>query len=164
MSDLGLGAPVQVAYVVADLDAAVEEWSARFGAGPFEVRRHVELRDVELHGRPATFDHSSAYGQWGDVMVELVQDHGTGPSVVRDRFAPGEGGLHHLAFLVDDLAATLARLSDAGLETVMRATTAGGTTFCFVDAVATHGHHLELYERTDRMVAFYRSIADLARR
>ena len=44
------------------------------------------------------FDHTSAYGQWGDIMVELVQDHGTGPSVVRDLYNVDESGLHHLAF------------------------------------------------------------------
>ena len=63
-----------------------------FGAGPFFLRRHIPLASVTYRGTPATFDHTSAYGQWGAVMVELVQDHGIGPSVVRERFAPDESG------------------------------------------------------------------------
>ena len=51
-------------------------------------------RRASRHGR-GQFDHSSAYGQWGDVMVELVEEH-TPPLV-----APGSG-VHHLAFIVDD--------------------------------------------------------------
>ena len=62
-----------------------------------------------IRGTPGTFDHSSAYGQWGAIMVELVEDHGDGPSPVRDMFPPDGSGLHHLAFFVDDLDAAVAR-------------------------------------------------------
>ncbi len=58
----------------------------QFGAGPFFVRQHIALLDVVIRGRPGTFDHSSAYGQWGHVMVELVEDHGDGPSPVREMY------------------------------------------------------------------------------
>ena len=159
---LGLGPPVQVAYVVADAVAAAHEWARDAGAGPFFVRPHIELADVVVRGQAGRFDHTSAYGQWGSVMLELVQDHGDGPSPVRDMFARGESGLHHLAFFVDDLQSTVARLVDAGLSVAMSARTAGGVEFCFVDAVATHGHMLELYCADDRLRAFYSRVADAA--
>jgi hypothetical protein len=44
----------------------------------------------------------------------------------------------------------------------MSARTAGGIRFCFVDAVATRGHMLELYEPTDRLRAFYAAVAEAA--
>ncbi len=97
----GLGAPVQIAYAVPDAAAAAAEWAATYGAGPFFVRPHITVTNVRYRGRPAEFDHTSAYGQWGGIMVELVQDHGAGPSAVRDMYAPEESGLHHLAFFVD---------------------------------------------------------------
>jgi len=99
----GLGAPVQIAYAVPDARAAAQQWVDRFGAGPFFVRSHIPVGEVVYRGQPSTFDHTSAYGQWGSLMVELVQDHGTAPSVVRERCAPHESGLHHLAFIVADL-------------------------------------------------------------
>ena len=159
---LGLGPPVQIAYVVADAARAAHEWSTRLGAGPFFLRSHIELVDVTYRGRSATFDHTAAYGQWGPLMLELVQDHGSGPSIVRERFAPGESGLHHLAFLVDDVATTLERLADAGIGLAMRARTVGGVEFHFADALATHGHFVEIYARTDRLVEFYATVAGAA--
>ena len=154
-----LGDPVQVAYAVPDVDAAARRWSADFGAGPFFVRRHIALTDVVYRGSPGVFDHSSAYGQWGAVMVELVQDHGTEPSVVRDRYAAHESGLHHLAFLVPDLDAATAHLAALGFELAMSARTSS-TRFHFVDAVARLGHLIELYERSDRLSDFYRFVRE----
>jgi hypothetical protein len=154
-----LGAPVQIAYAVPDAVAAAEDWSRRFGAGPFLVRPHVELVDVMYRGAPGEFHHTSAYGHWGSVMVELVQDHGAGPSPIREMFAVGETGVHHLAFIVDSLDESLKALVAAGYSIALSARTTGGVAFHFVDAVATHGHMLELYERSPRVLAFYEEIA-----
>lgn len=160
--DLGslLGPPVQIAYAVPDAAEAAVRWERDHGAGPFVVVPHIELTDVMYRGSPGEFDHTSAYGQWGPIMVELVQDHGNGPSAVRDLYGPDESGLHHVAFFVADLDLTLAHLTDAGYEIAMSARTAnGGMPFHFVDAVATHGHLFELYEPTERLRAFYADIA-----
>jgi predicted enzyme related to lactoylglutathione lyase len=157
-----LGAPVQIAYAVTDAVAAAERWVADFGAGPFFVRPHIELVDVLHRGRPASFDHTSAYGQWGSIMVELVEDHTAGPSVVRDVVPPGAAGLHHLAYFVDDLTATIRTLVDRGHELAMSAFTTGGIEFHFVEAVGTHGHFFEIYQLSDQLRAFYATVADAA--
>lgn len=157
-----LGAPVQIAYAVPDALAAAERWAADFGAGPFFVRRHIEVVDVLHRGRPAGFDHTSAYGQWGTLMVELIEDHTDGPSVVHDVFPAGTGGLHHLAYMVDDVSVMIRTLADRGHELAMSARTVGGLEFHFVDALATHGHFFELYPRTERLLAFYTMVADAA--
>jgi len=156
-----LGPPVQVAYAVPGAFEAARWWAAELGAGPFFVRSHIALREVVYRGRPAEFDHTSAYGQWGNLMVELVQDHGTGPSVVRERYAPDESGLHHLAFIVPDLDEATARFASLGMELAMSASTSA-TRFHFVDAVATMGHMIELYQRTDRVEGFYSMVRDAA--
>jgi catechol 2,3-dioxygenase-like lactoylglutathione lyase family enzyme len=157
-----LGPPVQIAYVVADVRAAAAQWAQRWGAGPFFVREHIDVHDVVYRGQPGVFDHSSAYGQWGQVMVELVQDHGPGPSAVRDMYAPGESGLHHLAYFVDDLDATTARLVADGYELAMSAASGGGVRFHFLDARHSHGHMFELYEPTDHLRGFYATVAAAA--
>jgi len=159
---VSLGPPVQIAYAVPDAAAAAVQWADDFGAGPFLLRRHIELAEVTYRGTPGVFDHTSAYGQWGDVMVELVQDHTVGPSVVRDQFPDGGSGLHHLAHFVDDLDGTVAALVASGYELAMSARTSGGLEFHFVDARRTHGHFFELYRGTERMRGFYASIAALA--
>jgi len=162
VGSLGLGRPVQVAYAVPDLEQAVADWVARIGAGPFFVAEHIPLTAVRYRGAPGAFDHSSAYGQWGDVMVELVQDHTPGPSPVRDLLGTRTQGLHHLAFMVDDLDAELARLTGLGWPEALRARTASGLEFAFCDASASLGHMIELYEPSDALVRFYRMVSAAA--
>ena len=107
-----LGSPKQIAYAVPDAFEAAQRWSKDFGAGPFFIAEHIAVTDVIYRGSPSSFDHTSAYGQWGDIMVELVQDHGTGPSVVRDLYYVDESGLHHLAFFVEDIDLATKSLND----------------------------------------------------
>lgn len=160
---ISLGPPVQLAYAVPDAVAAAHEWAATTGAGPFFVVGHVPLVECTVRGEPGSFDHSSAYGQWGAVMVELVEDHGAGPSPVRDMFAVGESGLHHLAFFVDDPDAAIDELVSGGDSLAMSARTDGGVDFHFVDARHRLGHMLELYRPTDRLRGFYEMVAAAAR-
>ncbi len=163
-----LGAPVQIAYAVPDAVDAAKHWAQRFGAGPFFVRAHIELRTVVYRGRPSSFDHTSAYGQWGAIMVELVEDHGPDPNVISELVPPGASRLHHLAWLVDEgdgpggLAATVESLAAQGMTEAMSAETSGGLPFRFVDAVDRLGHFVELYPAAPRLVAFYRQVADAA--
>jgi catechol 2,3-dioxygenase-like lactoylglutathione lyase family enzyme len=160
----GLGTPAQIAYAVPDVDRAAAHWATRVGAGPFIVRRHIELDEVWYRGEASMFDHSSAYGQWGSVMVELVQDHGSTPSAVRERFGPDESGLHHVAHIVDDLEAAIAYLHAHGYATVMSARTSTDVWFHFLECTAADGpdHLIELYERSPGLVGFYEMVAAAA--
>jgi catechol 2,3-dioxygenase-like lactoylglutathione lyase family enzyme len=157
-----LGAPVQIAYVVTDIWEAAPQFAARFGAGPFFMSEHIPCTDVVHRGQPGTFDHSSAYGQWGRVMVELVMQHDNAPSAVRDMYAPGETGLHHLAYFVDDLDETALRLEAQGYPQAQIATASGRTRFAFHDAVAQLGHMFELYQPSPGILGFYAKVAEAA--
>ena len=146
--------PVQIAYPVDDVVVAAERFSARTGAGPFFVMRHIAVAASRVHGVPAAFDHSSAYGQWGDVMVELVQEH-TPPLVT-----PGSG-VHHMAFMVPDLDGALADAQAQGWHEVLWAATATGQQFAFARAPEL-GHLIEMYEPSERLLGFYARIAEAA--
>ncbi|MFK7916106.1 MAG: VOC family protein [Pseudomonadales bacterium] len=149
---------VQTAYYVANAEAAARQWAERFGAGPFFVIPNIALKDVVVRGRATTFDHTSAYGWCGDLMIELVQQNCTTPSIFNDR----PWGLHHMAHFVEDLPAALAQYQASGLETAMQATTATGTGFAFVDANASHGHYFELYEDNEALTSFYTMVRQAA--
>jgi hypothetical protein len=109
---------VQIAWVVDDLDAAVLRWATQMGAGPFFVKRHVQLANVTYRGEPSTFDHSAAMGWWGNVEVELMQQHCHQPSAIRDQFEPGETGIVSVAWFTPDLGAEINRMESMGFETV----------------------------------------------
>ncbi len=145
----------QIAYFVNDACRAAERMAAQFGAGPFILVREIELEWGECRGRANKFLHSSAYGQWGDVMMELVQQDREGPSPFRDMYAPGEEGIHHTAMIVDSLPETYRYCESAGLAIAAKAQTLTGTEFAFVDTVDTLGHMIEVYERSESLVGFY---------
>jgi hypothetical protein len=149
---------VQAAYYVADVFAAVPQWTTRFGAGPFFVIEHIALTDVLVRGRPSRFDHTSAYGWHGDLMVELVQQNCATPSIFNDR----PHGLHHMAYFAADIDAELQRLAALGMPTAMTATTGNGLRFAFADANAQMGHYLELYQDVRGIRDFYEFVRSAA--
>lgn len=106
------------------------------------------------------FDHSSAYGQCGDVMIELVVDHTTGPSPVTDVVGAGGVGLHHMAHFVDDLETAQAALVDRGWPEILLASTSSGVAFAFHDATASLGHMIELYEGVSGLRGFYARVLE----
>ena len=153
----------QLAYKVNDLEAAAEAHHRQFGSGPFFVLRHVALASSQHRGVERAFDHSSAYGQWGSVMVELVVQHNSDPSALHDMFPHGAEGLHHAALFVDDLDAAIARFAAGGAPLAQLSVTAGETAFAFVDTRASLGHMLELYEPTVQLTGFYDFVAEAAK-
>ena len=147
--------PVQLAYHVPDPAAAAEQAAREHGWGPFFVLEHIPLDWARHRGRPAVFDHSSAYGQGGDVMIELISQHGDAPSALRDMYAANEFGIHHVATFVPDLRAAAAAYVAAGYELALEARTTTGVEFTMVDMRARLGHMVELYEPAQGLADFY---------
>ena len=154
----------QIAYFVADLHEAAAAHTRSFGSGPFFVLEHVALTRSEHRGVACPFDHSSAYGQWGAVMIELVVQHNPDPSAFHDMYPLGSGrfGIHHTALIVDDLAAAIAGFAADGMALAQSATTVSGTDFAFIDATRRYGHMIELYEPTPTLTGFYAMVAKAA--
>ena len=148
------GEPVQIAYAVDDVTDAARRWSER-GVGPFFLIEHIDVHNARVNGVPSTFDHSSAYAQWGSVMLELIcQHHSVGARIV------GTSGIHHVAFFVDDFPTAAAELTTCGLHEVLYAETTTGMPFALHDASAEYGHLIEIYERTDGLGRFYDMVQD----
>lgn len=137
----------QVAYFVEDVRAAALAHHCLFGSGPYFVAEHIPLRRALHRGVDRLLDHSSAYGQWGQVMIEFVQQNNAGPSAFRDVYAEGQWGIHHVALFVDDIAAELARFAAAGHAVALDAEMSDGFRFAFVDTIASFGHMVELSPR-----------------
>ncbi len=150
------GGPVQIAYAVDDVVGAAEEWAAA-GVGPFVVRHHIEVTDARLEGEPGVLDHSSAYGWWGTLMVELICVHD--PSALATTAGPGAP--HHLAYLVDSFAEAGAALRAEGLANAAEAR-AGGQSFAWYRPTDGAGPLVEIYEPTPGLLGFYDLIRNAA--
>jgi hypothetical protein len=71
----------------------------------------------------------------------------------------GRSGLHHVALWVDDIHAEMARFASEGLEAALYAELGDGFAFAMIDAVATLGHMIELYEPKPNLTGFYALVA-----
>ena len=152
----------QIAYVVNDVRASALKMAKTFGAGPFFLLENIQLSACDHRGSECLFVHTSAYGQWGTVMMELVRQEDDGPSPFRDLYAPGQEGLHHTATIVDDFDEACADYAAHGFDLATRAVTTGGTEFGFVDATAVFGHFIEVYEGSSALLGFYAMVRDAA--
>ena len=150
----------QIAYYVPDVRAAALDHMRLYGSGPYFVADHIPLRRVLHRGQEAALDHSSAYGQWGPLMIEFVQQNDSGPSVFRDMFGEQGEGMHHVALIVDDLAAARARFAAEGLEVALHAEMMDGFVFEMIDATTRVGHMIELYEGVPTLTGFYDMVRD----
>jgi hypothetical protein len=139
---------VQIAYSVADVEQAAVQYAQDLGAGPFFFRHHPPMECTYGDGRTGLFRHSSAYGQWGDLQLELVTVHDEQP-------APG---IHHVAIFAASLDHELSRFQARGWPLVMLAKTDRNMRFAFSDARPELGHLIESYEAEPGLLDHYARI------
>jgi len=156
------GPIVQNAFVVRDLQAAVEHWSGRIGVGPFYLLEHIPFGDVYFRGAPLTLDMSVAIAQWGEVQIELIVQHDTVPSIYSEFLARHGEGLQHVGVMTDSLDAHLERLRPLGIEAVQWGATAAGMRFAYVDTDRQAGGMIELIETGPAVEAFFAKVRGAA--
>lgn len=144
-----------IGYVVEDLGAATERFTRDFGAGPFQVMEHIPL-EATFEGGPAVYDHSSAFGAWGPMIVELTQVHEAQPAGLAAALTQPGAGVGHIAFLADDLAAEVARLQALGMH-VFHTGRTGPVSAAWLSG-GPFGHPVEVLQRVPELDAFYASL------
>lgn len=124
MTILNRRAPIdQLGFVVASLDEAVAAWTRRFGVGPWTVYRNVTMEGT-CRGAATTVTIDVALGYRGGEQIEFIEVLSTTPSPYQDEAGRPLEGLHHLAWIVDDLDAEVAALKAEGLVPVFSASNA----------------------------------------
>lgn len=111
----------QIGHVVADLDEAVARRLRIFGIGPWLVFRGVTL-EGSYRGKPTQVTIDVGLAWRGDVQIELIAVKSSSPSPYQDENGLPLCGLHHLAWVVEDLDATVEEGCRRGLVEVFRAT------------------------------------------
>ncbi len=158
-----LGAVMQLAYVPADIDAALAYWTKTMGVGPFYAIDHVQLEDVRYKGAPADIDFSLMLAYWGDTQIELIQQHNDAPSIFRTWRDQGRDGLHHVCMMVDDFANARAVVAHNGFEIVQEGRLASGAAVMYVEADGGAGTMVEILTRSDETDAVFGAIKAAAR-
>lgn len=140
----GLGSVMQLAYVPADIDVALEWWTGTMGAGPFFWMGHIAAQNVQYRGAPSPIDFSIALGYWGDIQIELIVQHNDAPSIYKDWRDAGREGLHHVCIIVDDLDEARRVAEASGGEVVQSLEMPGGGGAIYVDCGGGQGTMTEI--------------------
>ena len=157
------GPVMQNAFVVDDLESAVQHWSRTLGIGPFYAFEHIKFDSLQFRGKPGQADITAAIAYWGDVQIELVVQHNQAPSIYRDFLDRGGRGLQHMAVMTDDLDAHLARLRPLGIEPVQHGQVAGGgARFAYVSSDFMPGTMIELIESGPAILGYFKVIQQAA--
>ena len=141
-----LGEIRQLGYVVDDVEAAMEYWSATLGVGPWYYNPKVPIENYVYRGERHAPHNSVALANSGFVQVELIQTRNDVPSMYRDFLRQGRPGLQHVAYWTADYDADLARLTAQGFEPVMSGEVGERGRFVYFDTEYHPGTVIELSE------------------
>ena len=141
---LGLPPVDQVAWVVQDLDKALEAFRPIFGEFTTLESR---LEGTIFRGLASDVTLKLAFGRSGPLEIELIEVV-SGESPHSEMLAQHGEGIHHIRFKVDDLAEPLAKLQALGFETIWsHEIPQVGARWAYLEGPAQHGGALvELYE------------------
>lgn len=133
------GPIMQLGFVTADFEAALEFWTKKMGVGPFFRLDHVQFSGCRYRENACRVDISTAFAYWGDVQIELIHQHNETPSVFKAWIDSGAVGVHHVCVLTDDLKEARAGCAAAGGTVVQEAWMDGAGRFIYVDFGAAQG-------------------------
>ena len=130
-----MGPAKQVAYIVGDIDMAMERWHEQYGVGPFLVARNATpLSNAYYRGEKAeTARVNIAFAYVGDMQLELIELIGDTPSLYKEALDREITGVHHYAVCVDDFPAAYNWALDNGYEAVVDAGVDGLARMSYVE-------------------------------
>jgi len=151
----GPGPVVQLAYVVNDLHDAIRQWTSKLGVGPFFLLEHMKYPEHEVDGVPGPLELSLALAYSGELQIELMQQHGDHPSVLRAYPPSAVNGFHHVGILSYDMAADEANLAASGLRPVGTSVSEIGVRVAFFHGGPHAGGLVELIRVDDQVTQFF---------
>ncbi|HYP84367.1 VOC family protein [Variovorax sp.] len=153
----------QVAYIVPDIEAAMDHWSRVLGVGPWYYNPRVPIRNYTYRGERYEPHNSVALANAGGLQIELVQTRNDVPSMYRDFLRAGHAGVQHVAYWTEHFDADLARAQAAGFNVCMGGEVgANGRFVYFEDSGALPGTTIELSEVAGPKGKLFRLIREAA--
>lgn len=155
------GQIVQIAYVVPDLEKALDHWVKKKITGPFHVLKSPHFDDTLYKGESTVVDLDVALCFSGNMCVELIQQNTENPSVYK-KLSDNGGGFHHWGVSTENFEADVAHYEEQGYELGFYGVLAG-TRFAYFDTTAEMGGMIELIEKTPSYIETFGLFEDAAR-
>lgn len=145
----------QIAWVVENLETAVEAFYEFTGIGPWHFYRYgpTILHTMKRRGEASDYELLAAVANAGHTRLEFIQPvHG---DTIFTEFVErhGFGGIQHLGLVVYDMEAALAHVRAAGIRVAMEGGghgLDGDGYFAYLETERMFGVTLELMERPKR--------------
>jgi len=155
MAHLNFGQPdkgiMQMAYVVKDLRASIDEWVKRLNVGPWFVLDHFTGVDPVYRGQPSKADITLAMSFAGHMNIELIQPNDDHPSVYRELIDRSGYGFHHWGIAAADFAGDLKQHEAMGMEVAFRLGVPTGGEVAYLDTKGKLPGFVELIETSPGM-------------
>lgn len=109
---------IQTAFVVEDLDVAVEQFSTRLRVRPWTTLRAVGPQGSVYRGQPAQATFHVGFGCSGHMLYELIQPADDLPSVYREVIDERGYGFHHFGYATPAFDEAVATMRAQGYEPI----------------------------------------------
>lgn len=156
MGTLSFGQPdngiIQMAYVVPDIRAAMDQWMASLNVGPWFLLEHFSGVDPHYRGQPTTTDVAIAMSFAGHMQIELIQELTPDvPSVYGETIAARGHGFHHFGKATTNFPHDVERYEANGFPVAFRLGVPTGGTVAYIDMKGEAPGFIELIEATEGM-------------
>jgi hypothetical protein len=141
-----IGGIIQIAYTVADIEAATLSYAQDLRLGPWFLRGPLQARKPVYRGQPQDLRLSIAIAYSGHMMIELIQQHDDQPSVYREQIQKQGYGFHHWGVASDRFDEDIRSYQTRGFELVFTDETPAGTRVAYFDAKRGWPGFIELIE------------------
>jgi catechol 2,3-dioxygenase-like lactoylglutathione lyase family enzyme len=131
----------QLAYLVPDIEQAMDHWSRVLGVGPWFYNPRVPIRNYRFRGQSYEPHNSVALANSGSLQVELLQTRNDVPSMYREFREAGHQGAQHVAYWTENFDADLARLQAQGFKVAMSGEVGERGRFVYFDNASHPGLH-----------------------
>ncbi len=148
------GGIAQIAFVVEDLEAAVERYHSVFNVGPWDFYTYERpfVPHMTYRGEPADYSIRIALSYFGPMRVEFIEPV-RGPTIYHEFIERHGYGVQHFGLLVDDMQSALERAEAAGYPMIMDGAGFGADGdghYAYIDTEGDFGVVYELIERPKR--------------
>jgi len=157
-----LGPIRQIAWLTEDLEASIAQWQRIAGVGPWDLFRNLKLVG-SYRGAPVTITFDGAFSYQDGVQIEIIRPHGSGPSPYHDEKGRVRVGMHHIAWLVEDIATATDRARADGLQLLVEGEGDGPTRIAYLQAPDDPAMLFEMIEATPLALNTFESGAAASR-
>jgi hypothetical protein len=154
---------MQYAYIVPDLQEAMENYAERLGVGPWFVTERFSPPQMQYRGQPTNPDVAIAMSYSGGMNIELIQQRDDTPSVYHEVRQARGFGFHHWGVTTENFDRDLQAYLDRGDEAAFTITLGSGSRIAYIDTTAYLPGMVELIEVTDGVRASFGNMHRITR-